>query len=147
MPLDEDVTPRPAVAYALGKHLEEEMATQFCRWDPTMKMIGLRFSNVMDDADYAEFPTFDSDPASRRWNLWSYIDARHGAAAVVLALDYDAVGFSCFNANADSVMSAPSEHLLDQFFPGTASCISIEKARQELGFDPTHSWWNTTVAE
>ena len=133
------------------------MATQFCRWDPTMKMIGLRFSNVMDDADYAEFRTFDSDPASRKWNLWSYIDARDGAGAAVLALDYDAVGFSCFNiANADSVMTTPSEHLLDQFLPGvarhaeipgTASCISIEKARRELGFDPTHSWRNITVAK
>ena len=26
----------------------EEMAKQFCRWDPELKMIGLRFSNVME---------------------------------------------------------------------------------------------------
>jgi nucleoside-diphosphate-sugar epimerase len=66
VPLDEDVPKTPEVAYALAKDLEEEMAVQFCRWDPEQKMIGLRFSNVMDPADYAEFPSFESDPASRK---------------------------------------------------------------------------------
>ena len=51
-------------------------------------MIGLRFSNVMEPADYAEFPAFDADPPLRAWNLWSYIDARDGAQAVRLALAY-----------------------------------------------------------
>ena len=49
-------------------------------------MTGLRFSNVMEPADYAAFPDFDSDPALRVWNLWGYIDARDGAQAVRLAL-------------------------------------------------------------
>ena len=33
------------------------MAAQLCRWDPALSMIGLRFSNVMEPADYARFPT------------------------------------------------------------------------------------------
>ena len=60
VPLDEDVPKTPEVAYSLVKDLEEEMAVQFCRWDPEQKMIGLRFSNVMAEADYAEFPSFES---------------------------------------------------------------------------------------
>ena len=63
------------------------MARQFCRWDPELTMIGLRFSNVMDPADYAAFPAFDADPSLRQWNLWGYIDARDGAQAVRLALE------------------------------------------------------------
>ena len=31
------------------------MAAQFCRWDPDLSMVGLRFSNVMLVEDYAEF--------------------------------------------------------------------------------------------
>ena len=79
-------------SYALAKELEEEMARQYCRWNPDLKMIGLRFSNVMDPSDYADFPSFENDPASRKWNLWSYIDARDGAQAVVRALGYDSRG-------------------------------------------------------
>ena len=65
------------------------MARQFCRWDPTLKMIGLRFSNVMDPGDYDAFPSYDADPKLRKWNLWGYIDARDGAQAIRKALAYE----------------------------------------------------------
>ena len=150
VPLDEDVPNTPEVAYSLAKDLEEEMAAQFCRWDPALKMIGLRFSNVMDPADYAEFPSFESDPASRKWNLWSYIDARDGAQAAVRALAYDKPGFEAFIIAADdTVMSTPSAQLMATTFPGvefrapadgTAALCSIDKARRLLGFMPRHHW-------
>jgi nucleoside-diphosphate-sugar epimerase len=150
VPLDEDVPKTPEVAYALAKDLEEEMAVQFCRWDPEQKMIGLRFSNVMDPADYAEFPSFESDPASRKWNLWSYIDARDGAQAAAKALAYDKPGFEAFVIAADdTVMSTPSAELMAEFFPdvgfraevpGTAALCSLEKARRLLGWRPRHHW-------
>ena len=138
MPLDDDVPATPEVVYALAKDLEEQMALHYCRWDPQLKMIGLRFSNVMDPSEYAEFPSFEDDPASRKWNLWSYIDARDGAQAVIRALDYQTPGFDSFViANSDSVMSRPSADLMAEFFPdtefrspvdGTQSLISTEKA-------------------
>ena len=150
VPLDEDVPKTPEVAYSLVKDLEEEMAVQSCRWDPEQKMIGLRFSNVMDPADYAEFPSFDSDPASRKWNLWSYIDARDGAQAAVKALAYDKPGFEAFVIAADdTVMSTPSAELMAQVFPdvefraevpGTAALCSLEKAQRLLGWTPRHHW-------
>ena len=74
--------PRPESTYSLVKTLEEEMAAQLCRWDPELKMIGLRFSNVMEPADYAGIPRLRRRPAARKWNLWGYIDARDGAQAV-----------------------------------------------------------------
>jgi nucleoside-diphosphate-sugar epimerase len=86
IPVDEEYPARPESTYSLVKHLEEQMARQFCRWDPHLKMIGLRFSNVMEPADYAAFPGYDNDPRVRKWNLWGYIDARDGAQAIRKAL-------------------------------------------------------------
>jgi len=150
VPLDEEVPKTPEVAYSLVKDLEEEMAVQFCRWDPKQKMIGLRFSNVMAEADYAECPSFESDPASRKWNLWSYIDARDGAQAAAKALAYDKPGFDTFIIAADdTVMSRPSADLMADNFPdvefrsaveGTRALCSIEKARRLLGWAPRHHW-------
>ena len=119
IPVDEDYPVRPQSTYALGKALDEEMARHFCRWDPELKMIGLRFSNVMEPADYAMFPTFDADASLRRWNLWSYIDARDGAQAVRRALEHEATGMDVFIiANADTVMSRPNDALIAETFPG-----------------------------
>lgn len=150
IPVDELYAPRPESTYSLCKTLEEEMARQFCRWDPTLKMIGLRFSNVMEPADYAAFPGFNADPQSRKWNLWAYIDARDGAQAVHRALDYDAVGMDVFIiANADTVMTMSSEELATAVFPGVPltkklgvneTMLSIEKARRLLGYEPRYSW-------
>ena len=126
------------------------MAAQFCRWHPQLKMIGLRFSNVMEPADYAEFPSFDADPHSRKWNLWGYIDARDGAQAVRKALDYRATGVEIFIiANADTVMSRSSASLAAEVYPDVPvtrelgeheTLLSIDKARRLLGYEPEHSW-------
>ena len=83
VPLDEEVPPTPEVAYSLAKDLEEEMARQLCRWNPDQKMMGCASPTSWTTHDYAAFPAFEEDPASRKWNLWSYIDARDGAQAVV----------------------------------------------------------------
>jgi len=150
IPVDEDYPVRPETAYALGKALDEEMARHFCRWDPALKMIGLRFSNVMEPADYAAFPGFDADPALRKWNLWAYVDARDGAQAVRRALELEATGMDVFVvANADTVMSRPNDELIAEVFPDVPlkrpvaeheTLLSIDKARRVLGYEPRHSW-------
>ena len=153
IPLDEDYPARPESRYALVKHLEETMAAEFCRWNPRLKMIGLRFSNVMEPADYAAFPSYDADPSARRWNLWGYIDARDGAQAVRKALAYEATGMEIFIiANADTVMSRASADLAAEVYPGVKitkelgeheTLLSIDKARRLLGYEPAHSWRST----
>ncbi len=101
VPIDEEVG-HPESAYSLSKLLSEKMAEQFCRWDAEAKIVGLRFSNVMEPQDYARFPEFDADPRSRHWNLWTYIDARDGAQAVRLALEAKLTGAHVFGiANAE----------------------------------------------
>ena len=150
IPVDEDYPARPESTYSLVKHLEEQMAIELVRWDPALKIVALRFSNVMEPADYDAFPGFDDDAQKRKWNLWSYIDARDGAQAVKRALDWQTTGFDRFIiAAGDSVMSRPNAELVAEVFPGVPlkgdlgehdSLLSIAKARRLLGYAPQPSW-------
>jgi UDP-glucose 4-epimerase len=150
IPVDEDYPARPESTYSLVKHLEEQMAIELVRWDPALKIVALRFSNVMDPEDYAVFPDFDDDPWARKWNLWGYIDGRDGAQAIRRALEWDTTGFDRFIiAAADTVMSRPNDELVAEVFPGVPlkrelgvndTLLSIDKARRILGFAPSHSW-------
>jgi nucleoside-diphosphate-sugar epimerase len=155
-PVDEDYHPRPNSSYSLSKALGEEMAVQFCRWDPRTKIIGLRFSNVMYPEEYQRFPAFDADPRARKWNLWGYIDARDGAQAVRKALELDTTGADVFIiANADTVMQRSSASLMAEVFPDVQvrgelgeheTLLSIAKARRVLSYSPEHSWRDTPSA-
>jgi len=156
IPVDEEYPPRPESTYSLVKTLEERMAVEMTRWDPELSITGLRFSNVMDEADYEKFPSFDGDAMLRKWNLWGYIDGRDGAQAVARALENAKPGFEAFIiANADTVMSRSSAGLAAEVFPGVKvtkelgeheTMLSIDKARRLLGFEPEHSWRNHAAA-
>jgi nucleoside-diphosphate-sugar epimerase len=149
-PVDEEYAARPETAYSLSKFLGEEMAKQFARWDPELKIIGLRFSNVMEPHDYERFPGFDVDAKLRKWNLWAYIDARDAAQAIRKALEAPIKGAEVFIiANADGVMSRPNAELMAETFPGVLlkdgvgpneTLLSIAKAHRMLGYQPQHSW-------
>lgn len=150
IPVDEEYAARPESTYSLVKHLEEQLAIELTRWDPTLSITALRFSNVMDPEDYAQFPSFDEDPTARKWNLWGYIDGRDGAQAVQRALENAGPGFDRFIiAAADTVMSRSSAELAAEVFPDVEltrevgeheTLLSIDKARRVLGFEPAHSW-------
>ena len=150
VPVDEEYPGRPETAYSLSKHLGEAMAQQFCRWDPTLKIIGLRYSNIMEPEDYARFASFQDDPMKRKWNLWAYIDVRDAAQATRLALESDIKGAEVFViANEDGVMETPNDTLLDAVYPGVPrkrsfgpheTLLSIEKAKRVLGYRPKYGW-------
>jgi nucleoside-diphosphate-sugar epimerase len=152
VPVDEQYYPRPETAYSLGKLVDETIAAQFARWDPELKIAGLRFSNVMDVEDYKAFPSFDADPRRRKWNLWGYIDARDGAQAVRKAIEAEFKGFEAFIiANADTVMSRANASLMAEVFPGVeqrpgmssaGTLLAIDKAKRMLDYNPQHSWRN-----
>jgi nucleoside-diphosphate-sugar epimerase len=149
-PVDEHYDTRPESVYSLTKHLEEELARKVARWDADLSITALRFSNVMTPDDYPGFAAFQSDPASRKWNLWGYIDARDGAQAVLRALDAGRPGFDRFIiAAADTVMERSSASLLAEYFPDVEvrrelgeheTLLGIDHAREVLGYAPQHSW-------
>jgi len=150
IPVDEEYPARPESTYSLVKHLEEQMAIELVRWDPTLSITALRFSNVMDPEDYDAFEDFQADATLRKWNLWGYIDGRDGAQAVLKALQSAPPGFERFIiAAADTVMRRPSTELAAEVFPGVTvspdvagrtTLLSIDKARRLLGYSPEHSW-------
>ncbi|HXS45660.1 MAG TPA: NAD(P)-dependent oxidoreductase [Solirubrobacteraceae bacterium] len=149
VPVDEEHELRPESSYALSKVLGEEMARQFHRWSG-IPIVGLRFSNVMERADYDRFPSFWDDPEARKWNLWSYVDESHVAQSARLALEADVGGAEAFIiAAADTVMRTPSRELMAAVFPGVPvaddvsgfdTLLGIEKARQRLGYAPEFTW-------
>lgn len=150
LPVDEEYPVRPESMYSVVKALEEELARKLVRWDPQLSISGLRFSNVMHPSDYADFPGYDADAMSRKWNLWGYIDARDGAQAVLKALELAKPGFEAYIiANADTVMTRSTASLAAEVFPEVEvtrelgeneTLLSIEKARRVLGYEPVHSW-------
>ncbi|PDT46630.1 UDP-glucose 4-epimerase [Sinorhizobium fredii] len=149
-PADENYESRPETSYSLSKHLGEEMAKQYCRWDKDLKIVCLRFSNVMDESEYAHFSAFEDNPGSRRFNLWTYIDSRDGAQAIRKSLEWNGTGAEIFIiANEDGVMTTPNKELVERFYPGVPfkrqmgdndSLLSIDKAKAVLGYRPEHSW-------
>jgi len=149
VPVDEQHELRPETSYALSKVLGEEMARQFSRWSG-IPIVALRFSNIMERADYESFPSYWDDPSIRKWNLWSYVDESHVAQSVRLALGTDVAGADSFIiAAGDTVMRRPSRELMAEVFPGVpvaddlpehGTLLGIEKARRLLGYDPSFTW-------
>jgi nucleoside-diphosphate-sugar epimerase len=148
-PIDESIKPRPESSYALSKLLGERMAEQLARRSG-IGFVGLRISNIMEPDDYGAFPSYWSDARLRKWNLWGYVDARDVATAARLALDAPVDGAEvCIIAAAETVMTRPSADLMAEAFPdvpltrpveGRETLLSIEHARQVLGYEPAHRW-------
>jgi nucleoside-diphosphate-sugar epimerase len=147
-PIDEEHPPRPESSYALSKVLSEELGRQLNRWTGK-PYVALRFSNIMEPGDYERFPSYWDDPNLRRWNLWGYVDGRDVAESCRLALESDVRAEHFIVAAADTVMNRPSRELMAEVFPSVPyrptagehdTLLSIEKARQLLGYEPRHSW-------
>ena len=85
-----------------------------------------------------------------RSNFWTSIDSRDSAQAIEKALLADYEGsYPLFVNDSHNFVGIDSHVLAETFFPevttwkravqGTESLVSIEKARQLIGFEPEHS--------
>lgn len=150
VPIDETHPDRPNWSYALSKQLGETMAESFCRWNPGMTIVSLRFSNVFSAEDYAELPAIQANPRWRRMNLWSYVDHEDAGDACRLALEADLAGHQkMVIAAADTLMDIETAELLADYYPdvdrrgeitGHRSLLSSEEARERIGYQPRASW-------
>jgi nucleoside-diphosphate-sugar epimerase len=151
-PVDEDHFPIPTSTYALSKVATETIAGHFAQWSG-IPFVALRFSNIWSPQYYNEFPDFWDEPQGRKWNLWGYVDERDVALSCRLALEADEMavaGSPAFIiAAADTVMNRPSAELMASVFPGVpltgrvdefGTLLSIDRARNLLGYEPRHSW-------
>jgi nucleoside-diphosphate-sugar epimerase len=155
LPLDEDSPPRANNTYGLAKVAEEAIAAQLVRWEPGLSITALRFTNITKQGEYHGFAARHADPGYRRDLVWSYVDARDGAAAISLAVEQAAPGFRTYNiAASDTGLSIPSRVLVAGAFPGVPlrdigefeTLMSIGRARAELGFEPRHLWRDELAA-
>jgi nucleoside-diphosphate-sugar epimerase len=149
VPVDEQHYPRSTTTYALSKVVTEAMAVELNRWSQ-IPMVALRLSNVYEVHEYELLPALWDDVRSRDFNLWAYIDVRDAASSCRRALEVDVSGAeSVIIAAADTIMTRPTRELLAERFPDVPvrrelgefeSLLSIERARELLGWEPAHSW-------
>ncbi|TDX81137.1 nucleoside-diphosphate-sugar epimerase [Rathayibacter sp. PhB151] len=150
LPLTEEDGDRANSTYGLVKVLEEAMARQLVRWDRDCSITALRFTNITRAGEYSRFVERAGDPAYRRELLWSYVDARDGASAIARALEVGEPGFAVYDiAASDTGLMIPSAELVAGAFPdvpltrpleGFETVVSIDRAREALGWEPAHLW-------
>ncbi|RCH67781.1 NAD(P)-dependent oxidoreductase [Streptomyces sp. SDr-06] len=149
LPLDESHPVRPETSYALSKATGEAIADHFAH-RCAMTSVALRFSVVMDQAEYAALPAYWAEPERGRWNLWSYVDLADVAVSCRLALTADLVGATALTVAApDTLSDRPTAELLDTYFRGVRVTRPLgdfealqcsAKAEELLGRRPSHSW-------
>jgi nucleoside-diphosphate-sugar epimerase len=156
IPIDETHPVWPTNSYSLSKHFTEQMLAGY--WlAHGIRSVSFRMSHVY-------MPHLPPDNA---WNLrpgdparpprpggfptWEYLDARDAGVAYRLAIEAD-------HLDASDVMylatdrTCPDEHreLVRRHYPRFAAdaarmgpddlIVSIGRARERLGYRPTHSW-------
>ncbi len=148
-PLDEEYDVDPMDSYGLSKVVNEQTARAFAARFKA-DIYALRIGNVIEPHEYDRFPGFIADPASRKRNAWSYIDARDLGQIVHLCLQTDGLGFQVFNAVNDTITAdQPTAAFLAEWCPGVPitrklddreAPLSNQKARAVLGFKEQHNW-------
>jgi nucleoside-diphosphate-sugar epimerase len=148
-PLTEDYDTDPMDSYGLSKVVNEKTARAFAmRYGADI--YALRIGNVIEPHEYSNFPGYIANPASRKRNAWSYIDARDLGEIVHLCLQKDGLGYQVFNAVNDTITAdLPTTEFLARHAPNTPitramrpqeAPLSNQKIRDVLGFKEAHPW-------
>ncbi|CZR63264.1 related to UDP-glucose 4-epimerase [Phialocephala subalpina] len=149
-PLEEDYDVDPEDSYALSKICGEKTARTFSRRFKN-DIYALRIGNVIEPHEYErDFPAYISNPASRKRNAWSYIDARDLGQICDLAIKKSGLGFQVFNATNDTItVKGTTKEFLEKECPGVKvtrelgefeAPLSNRKIREVLGYKDVHDW-------
>ena len=137
--------------YALSKICGEKTARTFSRRFKN-DIYALRIGNVIEPHEYAsDFPAYLNNPATRKRNAWSYIDARDLGQICDLAIKKSGLGFQVFNATNDTITirGMTTKEFLAKECPGTKvsremgeyeAPLSNRKIREVLGYKDVHDW-------
>lgn len=149
IPVTEECETNPMDSYGLSKVLNEQTARSFQRRSGA-DIYALRIGNVIEPHEYVNFREFAKNPASRRRNFFSHIDARDLGQIVDLCVAKDGLGYQVFNAtNDENSIDIPAQELADTYFPGVErsrelgahkALLSNRKIREVLGFKQLHDW-------
>ncbi|MDB5527495.1 MAG: dehydratase [Devosia sp.] len=148
-PLEEDYDSDPMDSYGLSKVVNEKTARAFAMRSG-IDIYALRIGNVIEPHEYSMFPGFLANPASRKRNAWSYIDARDLGQIVDLCIAKDGLGYQVFNAVNDEITTnETTAEALRKYAPNSPvtramgereAPISNKKIRDVLGFREQHNW-------
>lgn len=151
-PLDEAHPLLGQDAYALSKEVDERTGEMFHR-RTGMQVIAFRYSLVAPMTELRDLAKrLEADPGYEDWwkLFWAYLDLRDAASACRKAIEADGLGFQAIGLNmSDTLASAPTEELIRRYapsveirraIPGFSAAVSIDKARDLLGWEPVHSW-------
>ena len=158
LPVDEEHPATPRDPYGLGKRVIEVTADGFGRLDEPPRAIStLRFPGVKSDAEVRAMGDDDRSLGALRERyapgdnpLFAYLHVADAASVARRAIEADFDGHETFWAvAADTTAAALTAELLEAFYPDTEtrfapsaheSLVSIDKARELLGWEPTRSW-------
>lgn len=157
LPIDDDYPHHPMTPYQLSKHLAEEMCRSYSeRYGMTtlcLRPTWVTYPETYRDAAFGT-PAFEQ---TWRDTLWSYVDVRDVAAAVLLCLRLEGTLHDAFLLSAKDTSIAeitPSalerDHRetpwrgapMGDYFAGDPhrALIDTSHARAVLGWEARHSW-------
>lgn len=151
VPVDESHPLAPFEAYGLSKQIGEDICAATSR-RTGISTVSLRLMNIIQVDGYFALPwPRPTRDRGIRFVLWPYVDMRDAARSCRLALEAPTTGHEAlFIAAAETRFDAPTVELLKELAPATVkvtsplpectSVISIEKARQLIGYVPEHHW-------
>ncbi len=151
VPVDEDHPLTPFEAYGLSKQVGESICAAASR-RTELVTVSLRIMNVIQPEAFGVLPwPTPTRQQQVRFALWPYVHAHDAARACRLALQANTTGHEAFYIAASDIrFDLPTQQLLAQFAPsvikirgplnGLDSVVSIDKARDMIGYEPLYSW-------
>src|SRR3954454_19742769 len=151
-PVDEEHPIRPQDPYATAKHFGEQLMDGAVRRSDVTGL-SIRSSWVQWEGNYARnlSPALRDPESAPSASFWAYIDVYDLADALRLAAERDTPGHEViYITSPDNHANRPLAELirhhhgdaieLRELDRDDASGISIRKARELLGYDPSRSW-------
>ncbi len=150
LPIDTGLPLQITDPYALSKRVDEETAAM-ARRRYDMTVVALRLPFVGDAADRLPWAAtrYAERPAEGAADVWSYLDVRDAARALLASLSPARPGFHVvYVAAPETLAPYPTEQLLDRFhrdvprppFAGRTVPIALDPAKALLNFTADHPW-------
>jgi nucleoside-diphosphate-sugar epimerase len=150
LPMDADLPLQITDPYALSKRVDETTAEMIAlRYGATVVGLRLPFIGTPDDRLPKMAAQHRDDPIRGASDVWSYLDARDAARALVAAINPSRPGNHVLYVAAPRTLAPqPTEWLLDHFHPGVprphfagrSVPINLEPARDLLGFTAAYPY-------
>jgi nucleoside-diphosphate-sugar epimerase len=150
LPMDTALPLQITDPYALSKQIDEATAAMMSlQYRMTVVALRMPFIGAADDRLPAMARLLADDPRAGTADLWSYLDVRDAARALVASLDPAEPGnHVVYVAAPETLAPYPTEELLERFHPGVPHPpfagrtvpIDLAPARDLLGFTAEHVW-------